>query len=238
MTARAQLAKTPLATAGLEAFFGTAGYGEAPITYPEATVIYAQGDPSTHVYYVQRGSVMLTVLSDSGKEAVVAILWPGDFFGERCLTGKLERTATASALSTSTIVAIPKAQFLRLIHTERALSDQFLACLLRRNIQSEEGLVDQLLDSSEKRVARCLMRLAHQPLGAVPLDVPHVSQETLAEMVGTTRSRVNFFLNKFRALGFIDYDGFAGGHRITLNPALWTVLLRPQASGSGPPAAG
>ncbi len=225
MARQTHLSVTAVPTSGLAAALDSAGCSRRTITYQESAVIYAQGDPANHVFYLQHGTVTLTVLSPTGKEAVVAILWPGDFFGERCLVGTRQRTATASALSTSRVLAIEKTQMLRLLRTRQTVSDQLIACMLRRNIQTEEGLVDQLFDSSETRLARCLVRLAHQHPGTVPLDVPHVSQEILADMVGTTRSRVNFFLNKFRSLGFIDYDGYDFTGRITLNPSLWTVLL-------------
>lgn len=161
------------------------------------------------MFYVLGGNVKLTVLSRKGKEAVITILGKGEFFGEACLTGQLARTITAIALEESTIMRIDKAAMIRVLHKEPTFADLFMSHLLSRNIQIEEALVDQLFNSSEKRLARILLLLAHfgKDPQVVEPTIPKISQETLAEMVGTTRSRVSFFLNKFRKLGFIDYNG-------------------------------
>jgi CRP-like cAMP-binding protein len=172
------------------------------------------------VFYVQLGSIKLSVLSRTGKEAVVAILGPGDFFGEGCLAGQPRRMATASALGASTVLVIEKPQMLDLLHSEPTLADRFLLHMLARNIRIEEDLIDQLFNSSEKRLARALLLLARYGKEDQPLTLPKLSQETLAEMVGTTRSRVNFFMNKFRELGFIEYNG-----EIKVNSSLLTVVL-------------
>jgi CRP-like cAMP-binding protein len=182
--------------------------------------VFAQGDPATEVFYVQLGSIKLSVLSRTGKEAVVAILGPGDFFGEGCLAGQPRRMATASALAASTVLVIEKPQMLALLHSEPTLADRFLLHMLARNIRIEEDLIDQLFNSSEKRLARALLLLARYGKEDQPLTLPKLSQETLAEMVGTTRSRVNFFMNKFRELGFIEYNG-----DIKVNSSLLTVVL-------------
>jgi len=184
-------------------------------------VIFAQGDPATDVLYIQEGEVKLSVLSKTGREAVIAMLGPGDFFGEGCLAGQLMRMGTATAASPSTILTIEKAEMIRLLHDEPDLSDRFLSHVLTRNIRIEEDLVDQLFNSSEKRLARTLLLLARYGGEETTVRVlPKLSQETLAEMVGTTRSRVNFFMNKFRKLGFIQYNG-----GLKINGALLSVVL-------------
>ena len=187
--------------------------------YARSAVIFSQGDPATDVFYIQQGSVKLSVLSRTGKEAVVAILGPGDFFGEGCLAGQPRRMATASALGVSTVLVVEKPQMLEMLHTQPTLAARFLSHMLTRNIRIEEDLVDQLFNSSEKRLARALLLLARYGKEDQPLRVT-LSQETLAEMVGTTRSRVNFFMNKFRDLGFIEYNG-----DIKVNSSLLTVVL-------------
>jgi len=173
------------------------------------------------VFYIQLGSIKLSVLSRTGKEAVVAMLGAGDFFGEGCLAGQQRRMATASALSATTVLVIEKNQMLEMIHNEPALAERFLTHMLSRNIRIEEDLIDQLFNSSEKRLARTLLLLARYGKDDQPLTLPKLSQETLAEIVGTTRSRVNFFMNKFRELGFIEYNG-----KIKVNSSLLTVVLR------------
>jgi CRP/FNR family cyclic AMP-dependent transcriptional regulator len=177
--------------------------------YPKSATIYAQGDPADSVYYVQDGNVTLSVVSRAGKEAIVGMLGPGDFFGEGCLSGQKVRMGSATARSAATVLAIPRRTMIRLLHEQPAMSDRFIRYMLARNIRIEEDLVDQLFNSSEKRLARTLLLLASYGQPDAPLKVlPAISQETLAEIVGTTRSRVNFFMNKFRKLGFIDYkDG-------------------------------
>ncbi len=170
--------------------------------------IFAQGDIALSVMYIERGSVRLSVVSPSGKEAVVAVLGPRTFFGEGCLAGQLARMATATAMTNCTVLVVDQAEMIRQLHERPAFSDRFLLHMLARNIRVEEDLVDQLFNSSEKRLARTLLLLARygDPQPAT-VALPKLSQELLAEMVGTTRSRVNFFMNKFRKLGFIDYDG-------------------------------
>ena len=188
--------------------------------YRRSAVIFSQGDPAADVFYIQEGSVKLAVLSRTGKEAIVGMLGPGDFFGEGCLAGQPRRMATASAMSPSTVLVVEKPQMLEMLHTQPSLAERFLSHMLARNIRIEEDLVDQLFNSSEKRLARALLLLARYGKEGQPLRVPKLSQETLAEIVGTTRSRVNFFMNKFRDLGFIEYNG-----DIKVNSALLTVVL-------------
>ena len=171
-------------------------------------VLFSQGDAADAVFYIQEGRVTLTVVSPQGKEAVVAILEPAAFFGESCLTGQLVRMVTATALDKAVIVRIDKAAMIRVLHDQAAFAELFLAYLLSRNVRIQEDLVDQLFNSAEKRLARTLLLLAHFGKEGKPEPViAKISQETLAEMVGTTRSRVSFFLNRFRKLGFLDYNG-------------------------------
>jgi CRP-like cAMP-binding protein len=202
-------------------FLDSAGVKRTIAKYARATRIFSQGDPATDVLYVQRGSVRLSVLSRTGREAVIATLGPREFFGEGCLAGQPIRMGSATAVTSSTILIVEKQEMVRLLHQESELSDRFLAYVLSRNIRIEEDLVDQLFNSSEKRLARALLLLARYGNDDTPVRaIPSVSQEILAEMVGTTRSRVNFFMNKFRALGFIDYNG-----EIKINKALLSVVL-------------
>ena len=210
----------PLPTFDLHAFLDSAGIARKISKYRRSAVIFSQGDPATDVFYIQEGSVKLSVLSRTGKEAVVGMLGPGDFFGEGCLAGQPRRMATASAMSPTAVLVIEKPQMLEMLHTQPSLAERFLTHMLTRNIRIEEDLVDQLFNSSEKRLARALLLLARYGKEDQPLRVPKVSQETLAEIVGTTRSRVNFFMNKFRDLGFIEYNG-----DIKVNSALLTVVL-------------
>jgi CRP/FNR family transcriptional regulator, cyclic AMP receptor protein len=192
------------------------------VGYDAETTIFAQGDPATSVMYVEHGTVRLSVLSHAGKEAVIAVLEAGQFFGEGCLVGQPTRMATASAATASTIVVVEKQDMVRQLHAQPAFADCFLTHMLTRNIRIEEDLIDQLFNSSEKRLARTLLLLARygEP-GASHRVLPKVSQETLAEMVGTTRSRVNFFMNKFRKLGFIEYNG-----ELRIKNSLLSVVLR------------
>jgi CRP/FNR family cyclic AMP-dependent transcriptional regulator len=192
------------------------------VEYEAKTTIFAQGEPATSVMYVEQGAVRLSVLSHAGKEAVIAVLEAGHFFGEGCLVGQTHRMATASAMSACTIIVVEKAEMVRQLHAQPAFADRFLRHMLTRNIRIEEDLIDQLFNSSEKRLARTLLLLARygEP-DASHRTLPRVSQETLAEMVGTTRSRVNFFLNKFRKLGFIEYNG-----GLKINNSLLSVVLR------------
>ena len=192
------------------------------LEHEPATKIFAQGDPATSVLYIEKGAVRLSVLSHAGKEAVVALLEVGHFFGEGCLAGQLYRMATATAMAPVTILAVEKSEMVRQLHAAPAFADRFLTHMLTRNIRIEEDLVDQLFNSTEKRLARTLLLLARygQP-EASHRALPKLSQEVLAEMVGTTRSRVNFFMNKFRKLGFIDYNG-----ALKINNSLLSVVLR------------
>ncbi len=209
-------------TFNAQAFLNSAGSARTIVEYRRAEVIFTQGDPSQSVLYIQTGWVKLSVLSQTGQEGVVALLGSGDFFGEGCLAGQPVRRGNATAITGSTILIIDKDQMLRLLHQQHALSDRFIAHMLSRNIRIEEDLIDQLFNSSEKRLARALLLIARLgPEDRFPHVLPHVSQELLAEMVGTTRSRVNFFMNKFRKLGFIEYDGGA----ITIHQSLLTVVL-------------
>jgi CRP/FNR family cyclic AMP-dependent transcriptional regulator len=196
--------------------------GPAPevLTFRRAQVVFSQGDAATHVNYIQKGGIKLSVLSRSGKEAVIAMLAPGDFFGEGTLAGQTRRIETATAIVATSVLAIEKGAMVSLLHTEPAFSDRFISHMLSRNIRIEADLIDQLFNSSEKRLARALLLLARYGQGDVDRTLPKVSQETLAEMVGTTRSRVNFFMNKFRKLGLIEYNG-----TLKVNSALLTVVL-------------
>jgi len=178
------------------------------VQYGRGDAVFTQGDPCEHVMYIQAGGVKLSVVSKTGREAVVAMLGPGDFFGEGCLVGQPVRMGSATAITPSTILLVGKAKMVELLHKQHAMSDRFIAYMLGRNIRIEEDLIDQLFNSSEKRLARTLLLLARYGKQDRPARVvPRISQETLAEMIGTTRSRVNFFLNKFKKLGFIEYDG-------------------------------
>ena len=185
---------------------GKVSEGRTTAEYDKNQMVFAQGDPANAIYYLQRGRVKLTVVSHNGKEAVVAILGPRNFFGEGCLARQLLRMSTATAIDVCSIMRLEKAQMMRVLHEEPAFSEMFVAHLLIRSIRVEEDLVDQLFNSSEKRLARVLLLLANFGKEGQPEQViAKITQETLAEMVGTTRSRVSFFMNKFRRLGFIDY---------------------------------
>jgi CRP/FNR family cyclic AMP-dependent transcriptional regulator len=204
-----------------QAFLDTAGVSKKVSEYRRGESIFTQGDGAVTVMYIQRGGVKLSVVNGSGKEAVVAMFGPTDFFGEGCMAGQTVRMATATALAPTTLLVIEKNEMLRVLHEEHELSDRFISYMLAHNIRVEEDLVDQLFNSSEKRLARTLLLLARYGKQDHPdRALPQVSQETLAEMIGTTRSRVNFFMNKFRKLGFIEYNG-----RIKVNKSLLTVVL-------------
>jgi CRP/FNR family cyclic AMP-dependent transcriptional regulator len=204
-----------------QAFLDSAGVERKIKEFKRAEVVYSQGDAAKSVMYLQEGGVKLSVVSESGKEAVVAILGPGDFFGEGCMAGQPVRMGTATAIGPTTVLVIDKAAMFKVLHEQHDLSDRFIGFMLARNIRIEEDLVDQLFNSSEKRLARTLLLLARYGKE----DKPHavlreVSQETLAEMIGTTRSRVNFFMNKFKRLGFIKYNG-----GLQINTSLLSVVL-------------
>ncbi len=195
--------------------------GRSINSYKAGQTAFAQGDPADAVFFIQKGKAKVTVLSEQGKEAVVALLQPGDFFGEGLLSGQLLRVASVSAVTESVFVRIPKAEIQRVIREEPAFAELFMAYLLKRNSRVEADLVDQLFNSSEKRLARTLLLLSNFGQQEKSEPVPtNISQETLAEIIGTTRSRVSFFMNKFRKLGLIDYNG-----QIKVNPALLSVVL-------------
>lgn len=211
-------AKSPF---NAQSFLESAGVSKKIVDYRRNTVIFAQGDACDSVMYIQKGAVKLSVLSKTGREAVVAILGVGDFFGEGCLAGQPIRMGSATAVTDCTVLRVEKERMVRVLHKQHALSDRFIAHMLARNIRIEEDLIDQLFNSSEKRLARTLLLLARYGKPDRPIrTVPSISQETLAEMIGTTRSRVNFFMKKFQRLGFIDYkDG------LKVNSSLLTVVL-------------
>jgi len=204
-----------------QAFLDSAGVARKVKEFKRAEVLYAQGDAAKSVMYIQSGGVKLTVVNEVGKEAVLAILGPGNFFGEGSLAGQPVRMGTATAITPGTVLIIGKNEMFKVLHEEHGLSDRFIKFMLARNIRIEEDLVDQLFNSSERRLARTLLLLARygkedQPHGVLP----QMSQETLAEMIGTTRPRVNFFMNKFRKLGFIKYNG-----GLQINTSLLSVVL-------------
>jgi CRP-like cAMP-binding protein len=203
-------------------FLSTIDGGRKIVAFPKKQAIFVQGDPSDAVFYIQQGKVKLTVVSQSGKEATIGILSPGDFFGEGCLTGQVLRLSSATAMTDCSVMKIDKKSMIEVLHREQALSDVFVAYLLARNIRYEEDLVDQLFNSSAKRLARILLLLAHFGKDGKPESViPTISQETLAEMVGTTRSRVSFFMNRFRQMGFIEYNS----EELQVHSSLINVVL-------------
>jgi len=204
------------------AFLATIGEGRKVVLFPNKQTIFAQGDIADAVFYIQTGKVKLTVVSKIGKEATIGILGEGDFFGEGSLAGQALRMGSAIAMVDCAILRIDKKAMMEALHREHAFSDLFVAYLLARNIRYEEDLVDQLFNSSEKRLARVLLLLAHFGKEGVPdTVVPKISQETLAEMVGTTRSRVSFFMNRFRKLGFVNY----GENGLQVHSSLLNVVL-------------
>lgn len=206
-----------------QVYLDASGVGKTVAEYGRGETVFTQGDAGEHVFYVQAGGVKLSVLSKTGREAIVAMLGPGDFFGEGCLAGQAVRIGSATAITPSTIRVIDKGIMVQLLHRQHAMSDRFISHMLTRNIRTEQDLVDQLFNSSEKRLARTLLLLArYGKQDRPPRLVPKISQATLAEMVGTTRSRVNFFLNKFKKLGFIDYGA---GVPLKVNSSLLSVVL-------------
>jgi CRP/FNR family cyclic AMP-dependent transcriptional regulator len=205
----------------VQLFLDSAGLGRKVDKFRRKETVFAQGDPAKNVMYIQEGGVRLTVVNEIGKEAVVAILGPGDFFGEGCLAGQSICMATATSITPTTVLVIEKDEMMRVLHAEHAFSDRFIAYMLARNIRVEEDLIDQLFNSTEKRLARTLLLLARYGApGQSQKVLPKVSQEMLAEMIGTTRSRVNLFMNKFRKLGFIRYNG-----EIEIDNSLLSVVL-------------
>jgi CRP/FNR family cyclic AMP-dependent transcriptional regulator len=208
-----------------QVFLDTIGEGRRALLFPKKQTIFAQGDPADAVFYLQTGQVRLTVVSKNGKEATIGILSDGSFFGEGSLAGQPLRMGSAAAMADCAVLRIEKKAMVDTLHREHTLSDLFVAYLLTRNIRYEEDLVDQLFNSSEKRLARVLLMLAQFGKEGIPETViPKLSQETLAEMVGTTRSRVSFFMNRFRKLGFIDYSGGAEGG-LQVHSSLLNVVL-------------
>ena len=204
----------------VQAFLKSAGMSARTVRFATGDVVFAQGAQANSVFYLQEGGVKLSVLSSAGKEAVVAMLGPGDFLGEGCLAGQPVRMGTATTVMRTALLRIPKRAMVRMLHEHPAFSDRFLEHMLMRNIRIEEDLVDQLFNSSEKRLARTLLLLARYGKQETPRVLPKLSQETLAEMVGTTRSRVNFFMNKFRKLGLIEYNG-----GLKVNSSLLSIVL-------------
>jgi CRP/FNR family transcriptional regulator, cyclic AMP receptor protein len=211
---------TPPAPFDVQAFLNTRGVSRRIRRVRSNAVVFAQGAHATSVFYIQDGRVKLSVVSSAGKEAVVAMLSPGDFLGEGCLAGQPRRMATARALVPTTLLRIPKGGMIRMLHEHREFADRFLAHMVARNIRIEQDLVDQLFSSAEKRLARQLLLLAQYGHDMSQRTLPKLSQETLAEMVGTTRSRVNMFMNKFRKLGFIEYNG-----GLKVNTCLLSIVL-------------
>src|ERR1700690_1392572 len=204
-----------------EAFLSSTGVARKVVEYQRKETIFAQGNSSNHVMYIREGGVKLSVVNEVGKEAIVAILGPGDFFGEVCLSGQKISVSTATAITPATVLVIEKAEMVRVLHAEHEFSDLFIKYMLSRNIRVEEDLIDQLFNSTEKRLARTLLMLARYGKNDHPDKlIPRISQETLAEMIGTTRSRVNLFMNKFKRLGFIHKNG--GLH---INSSLLSVVL-------------
>jgi CRP/FNR family transcriptional regulator, cyclic AMP receptor protein len=204
-----------------QAFLDSAGLARRIVEYQKSEKIYSQGESTNDVLYIQKGGIKLSVVNEVGKEAVVAMLGPGDFFGEGGMAGQLIRIGTATAITPTTLLVIERKEMIRVLHAEHAFSDHFVAYMLTRNIRIEQDLIDQLFNSSEKRLARTLLLLAQYGKQDQPQKMlPKISQETLAEMIGTTRSRVNFFMNKFKKLGFIRYNG--GLH---VDPSLLSVVL-------------
>ena len=214
-------ARTTRPALDIQRFLKSAGVTPRTVRFATGAIIFAQGAQANSVFYVQEGGVKLAVLSSVGKEAVVAMLGPGDFFGEGCLAGQPLRMGTAKAVMRTALLRIPKRDMVRMLHEHPEFSDRFIAHMLTRNIRIEEDLVDQLFNSSEKRLARTLLLLArYGKEDTTPRVLPKLSQETLAEMVGTTRSRVNFFMNKFRKLGLIEYNG-----ELKVNSWLLSIVL-------------
>jgi CRP/FNR family transcriptional regulator, cyclic AMP receptor protein len=216
------MAKTNQRAFDPKAFLAKVGEGKTIVEYLKDQVIFAQGDVADTIYYIQKGRLKVVVISEQGKEAVVGMLEPGQFFGEGCMNGHALRIATTTAMETCLITAITKPAMLATLQSEPKFSEMFMAYLLTRNSRIEEDLIDQLFNSSEKRLARLLLLLANFGKEGSPQAIsPNISQETLAEMIGTTRSRVSFFMNKFRKLGFISYNGKIEVHNSLLNAVLY-----------------
>jgi len=207
-------------------FLATIGDGRRRVVCAKGRTIYAQGDAANEIFYLQKGQVRLTVVSQTGKEATVGLVSEGGFFGEASLSGQAHRTGSALTMTPCELLRIDKKPMMEALQRERSLSDLFLKFQLVRNIRAEEDLVDQLFNSSEQRLARLLLLLARFGEQSVPETVlPKISQQTLADMIGTTRSRVSFFMNRFRKLGFIDYNGSQNGHTLQIHSSLLNVVL-------------
>jgi CRP-like cAMP-binding protein len=219
---KARVPKIAVKTAfNAQAYLEAAAVVKKIVEFPKKSIVFAQGAPATTVMFIQRGSLKLSVVNGAGKEAVVAMLGPGDFFGEGCLAAQPVRIGMATAVSPTTVLVIDKDEMIRLLHAHQEFSDGFMAYMLARNIRVEADLVDQLFNSTEKRLARALLLLARYGKEDAPQRIlPKISQETLAETIGTTRSRVNLFMNKFKALGFIKYNG-----GLQINSSLLSVVL-------------
>lgn len=216
------MAKTDQHAFDPKAFLAKVGEGKTIVEYGKDQVVFAQGDVADTIYYIQKGRLKVVVISEQGKEAVVGILEPGQFFGEGCMNGHALRIATTTAMEGCLVTVITKTAMLATLHSEPKFSEMFMAYLLTRNSRIEEDLIDQLFNSSEKRLARLLLLLANFGKEGNPQPIsPNISQETLAEMIGTTRSRVSFFMNKFRKLGFISYNGKIEVHNSLLNAVLY-----------------
>jgi CRP/FNR family cyclic AMP-dependent transcriptional regulator len=214
-------AKVKPAAFDAQTFLESAGVARKVVEFPKKASIFAQGDAARHVMYIQQGAVKLSVVNSSGKEAVVAVLKAGDFFGEGCLAGQPLRMGSATSTGLTTVLVIEKDEMIRVLHAEHEFSDRFITYMLSRNIRVEEDLIDQLFNSTEKRLARALLLLARYGKKDEPQKIlPRVSQETLAEMIGTTRSRVNLFMNKFKKLGFVD-----DANGLEINSSLLSVVL-------------
>jgi CRP/FNR family cyclic AMP-dependent transcriptional regulator len=217
----AGLGKKRSTTFNAEAFLNSAGLARTMVEFGKKQTLFSQGEPCMNVMYIQKGEVKISVVSKSGKEAVVGLLGEGDFIGEGGLAGQPMRMATATAITNVNVLAIDTTEMFRVLHAENAFSDRFITYMLGRNARIEEDLIDQLFNSSEKRLARTLLLLARYGKPDRPQRLlPKVSQEVLAEMIGTTRSRVNFFMNKFRKMGFIEYHG-----GLQINASLLSVVL-------------
>jgi CRP/FNR family transcriptional regulator, cyclic AMP receptor protein len=214
--------RTPLSF-DVQSFLASSDIPKTVVNFSRGETIFTQGEPAQHVIYIRSGGVKPSVLSKSGREAVIAMLGPGDFFGEGCLASQGLRMGSATAMAPSVVLSVRTEEMLGLLRTQHAMSDRFISHMLSRNLRIEEDLIDQLFNSSEKRLTRALLLLARYGKEDKPVRlVPRISQETLAEMIGTTRSRVNFFLNKFKKLGFIEYDGELP---LKINSSLLSVVL-------------
>jgi CRP-like cAMP-binding protein len=221
MTSTVQKPKLERRPAFDVAAFLSTGVSKKRIEFRKKQVLFSQGQPAKQVFYILDGNIKVAVTSAAGKEAVVVILGPGDFLGEACLVGQPLWIGTATAMASGSALVIEKAEMLRLLHAEQAFSDRFISYMVTRHLRTEEDLIDQLFNSSEKRLARTLLLLARYGKSNQALTIPNVSQTVLAEMIGTTRTRVNYFMNKFRKLGFVEYNGV-----LKINSSLLNVVLR------------